>query len=87
MRRAVFILTLAYVALYGWAWIGTLNASTDAAGRGMALGFISIGMMATAVFLIPALILAILDKAHKWALGLAVTPVALLVLVFLTGMV
>ncbi len=83
MRRAVFILALAYAALYGWAWVGTLNASTDAAGRGMALGFIGIGMMATAVFVIPGLILAILDRAPKWALGLAVTPVALHVLFFL----
>lgn len=87
MRRAVFLLTFAYVVLYGWAWYDTATASLDAAGRGMALGFISIGMMATALFVIPALVLALMDKAPKWALGLALTPAALLVLVVLGGLI
>lgn len=87
MRIAVFLLALAYVALFGWTWITTLNGGGDAAGRGMALGFIAIGAGASAVFLIPALGLAMLDKLPKFALGLALAPAALLALVFATGMV
>lgn len=87
MRRTIFLLALAYAALYGWTWVSTMNGGGDAAGRGMALGFISIGATATAVFVIPALILAILDKAPKWALGLALTPAVLLVIVMATGVI
>lgn len=85
MRITVFLLTLAYAALFGSAWYDALNSGGDAAGRGMALGFISIGATTTAIFLIPALILAIADKALKWAVGLALVPAILLVLVFATG--
>ena len=85
MRLAVFLLALVYTALYGLAWSDVLNGGGDAAGRGLALGFISIGATTTAIFLIPALILAIVDRALKWALGLAILPGVLLVLVFATG--
>lgn len=87
MRRAVFALSLAYAVLYGWVWYDTVTASMDAAGRGMALGFLSIGMAATAVFVLPALVLAAMDKAPRWALGLALTPAVLLVLVTVSGMI
>ncbi len=87
MRRAVFALCLAYVLLFGWAWYDTTNASMDAAGRGMALGFLTIGIGATALFAVPALILAAMDKAPKWALGLALAPAGLLILVVMSGVI
>ncbi|WP_146348448.1 hypothetical protein [Falsiphaeobacter marinintestinus] len=87
MRKAVFALSLAYVILFGWAWFDTLNASMDAAGRGMALGFLTIGMGVTAVCVVPAVILAVMDKAPKWALGLALTPAALMVFATLSSVV
>lgn len=87
MRRAVFALSLAYVILFTWAWIDTLNASMDAAGRGMALGVMTIGMAITALFVIPALLMALNNKALNWALGLALTPVALLVFAMMSGVV
>lgn len=87
MRRAVFSLSLAYVILFTWAWIDTLNASMDAAGRGMALGFMTIGLAITALFVIPALIMALNNKALKWALGLALAPAALLLFAMMSGVV
>ncbi|WP_458722322.1 hypothetical protein [Shimia sp. W99] len=87
MRRAVFALTLAYVILFTWAWIDTVNASMDAAGRGMALGFMTIGIGITALFVIPALIMALNNKALKWALGLALTPAALLLFAMMSSVV
>lgn len=85
MRLAVFLLALAYAALYVVSWGNALNGGGDAAGRGMALGFISIGATITAGFVIPALILAVLNKAPKWALGLALAPGVFLILVFALG--
>ena len=87
MRRAVFALSLAYAILFGWAWFDTLDASMDAAGRGMALGFLTIGMGVTALFVVPALVLALVDKAPKWALGLALTPAVLMGIAMLTDIV
>jgi len=87
MRIAVFAISLAYVLLYGWAWVGTVNASMDAAGRGMALGFLTVGIGPTAIFVIPALVLAIANRAPKWALGLSLAPAALLFLVVMTGVI
>lgn len=87
MKRAVFALSLAYVILFGWAWFDTANASMDAAGRGMALGFLTVGIGGTALFVVPALILTLMDKAPKWALGLALAPAVLLFLVVFMGAV
>ncbi|MCE8509726.1 hypothetical protein KBY31_02470 [Ruegeria pomeroyi] len=87
MRRAVFAICLAYALLYGGAWISTVNASLDAAGRGMALGFLTVGMGTTAIFAIPALILAISNRALNWALGLSLVPAVLLLVVMAMGVV
>lgn len=87
MQKAVYALSLAYVFLFGWAWYDTSTASMDAAGRGMALGFLTVGIGATAILIIPALILALSGRALKWALGLALAPAALLFLVATAGIV
>ncbi|MFC3614631.1 hypothetical protein ACFORG_12730 [Lutimaribacter marinistellae] len=81
----MIVLSLAYAILYAWAWIDTATAPMDTAGRGMTFGFLTVGVGITALFVIPALILALRDKALKWALGLALTPAALLVLISLSG--
>lgn len=85
MRRAVFAISLAYAILFAWSWISTATGTMDAAGRGMALGFLMIGIIATAIFVVPALVLAIRNKALNWALGLSLTPAILLLLVSLNG--
>lgn len=85
MRRTVFALSLAYAILFGWAWFDTLNGSMDAAGRGMALGFLTVGIGITALFVVPALILAVRNTALNWALGLASAPAVLAALLTVSG--
>ena len=85
MQKAVYSISLAYAILFGWAWYATATGSQDAAGRGMALGFLTVGIGVSLIFVLPALILALTDKAPKWALGLALTPAALMVLTAITG--
>ncbi|PSL18157.1 hypothetical protein [Shimia abyssi] len=87
MKRAVYVLSLAYSIFFAWAWIDTATGSMDAAGRGMALGFLIVGIGFTALFVIPALILTIRDKAPKWALGLVLAPGALLIFMSLGALV
>ncbi|MCI5097874.1 MAG: hypothetical protein MRY77_16295 [Rhodobacteraceae bacterium] len=87
MKRAVYVLSLAYAVFFGWAWFDTATGSMDAAGRGMALGFLVVGIGITLFFLIPALILTLRDKAPKWALGLAIAPAALFVFLSLGAVV
>lgn len=87
MRVAVFAICLAYALFFGWNWVETVKAGGDAAGRGMALGFLTIGMGTTAIFVIPALILAITGRGMKWALGLALVPALLLLLFTITYVV
>lgn len=87
MQKAVYALSLAYAILFGWAWYDTSTAPMDAAGRGMAFGFLTVGIMATAVLVIPAVILAAMGRGLKWALGLAIAPAALFFLAAFVGMI
>lgn len=52
----------------------------DAAGRGMGRAFLMIFAGVAALFLVPALILALRNKALKLALGLALAPAVLALL-------
>ncbi|MBE1283563.1 MAG: hypothetical protein GJ676_09660 [Rhodobacteraceae bacterium] len=85
MPRYVFLISLGYVVLFVVAWVSTATASMDAAGRGMALGFLTVAIGITVIFVIPALILALRDKAPNWALGLALAPAALMLWATVSG--
>lgn len=85
MRLAVALIALAYALLFGWAWYDTSSAHMDAAGRGMAQGFLVVGIGIAALFAGPALILAALGRAPKWALGLVLVPAAALLLALGAG--
>ncbi|MEX0286581.1 MAG: hypothetical protein AB3N23_18390 [Paracoccaceae bacterium] len=87
MRRAVFILAVAYALFFGWTWHDVANSSNDAAGRGMAMGFLTIAMFGTAVFVVPAVILAAMDRGLKWALGLALAPAVLMMVIVYGGVI
>jgi len=85
MRLAVLLLAILYAVVLTWSFHSTANASMDAAGRGMAMGFLTLGAMIAAAFTLPALILAALNKAPKWALGLALAPFGVVVLAMASG--
>jgi hypothetical protein len=79
MRNGIFILCGLYAMAFVAIWIGTATASgMDNMSRGMSFGFLIAGVAITAVFAVPALILALMDRALPWALGLALAPVLLL---------
>ncbi len=77
MRKAILILIAAQVAVLTLMTFWPDPPGMDAAGRGMAMGFLMIFWAITALFLIPALILALNNKALNVALILALTPPAL----------
>ena len=58
-------------------------APSDPAGRGLADAFAGIAVTAALVFVLPALILTLKGKAPNVALGLALTPLVLLLIVAL----
>ena len=87
MRLAVLLLALFYAVFYTWSYTATQSASMDAAGRGMALGFLMLEGMIAAAFTVPALILTALNKAPKWALGLALTPLGIVFLAMAAGVI
>ena len=74
MRRAVFIVLALYIALFAWSFISVSGGGLDAAGRGMAMGFLMIGAGLTALFAVPALVLAVRNRAPQTALILALFP-------------
>ena len=77
MRVAVWILAALYAAVLGWLLIDTQTRPMDAAGYGMATGFLVVGGGVVALFTGPALILTALNRAPRWALGLALVPGAI----------
>lgn len=85
MRLAPVLLAVLYAAVFLWAFRATETAHMDAAGRGMAMGFLVVGAMIAGAFTIPALILAALNKAPKWALGLSLAPLAVVFLALAAG--
>ncbi|MDJ0824837.1 MAG: hypothetical protein QNJ16_04975 [Rhodobacter sp.] len=74
MRKAILIIIAAQAAFLTLMTLWPDPPGMDAAGRGMVMGFLMIFWAITALFLIPALILALNNKALNWALGLALTP-------------
>ena len=87
MRRAVFTISLAYVILFAWTWHEVTNTANDAAGYGMATGFLVIGMWSTAIFAVPAVILAALNKWIKFAFVLSLIPAGVIVLAKITDVI
>ena len=78
MRIAVFILAAAQVGLLIVFAIG--SGASDAAGNAMSQAFLTLGGIIMGVFLVPALILAINNKAHGVALALAIIPFAIVLI-------
>ena len=78
MRIAVFILAAAQVGLLIAFAIG--SGASDAAGNAMSQAFLTLGGIIMGVFLVPALILAINNKAHGVALALAIIPFAIVLI-------
>jgi hypothetical protein len=85
MRNAVFLLAALYAIFFLVAFNNTSTSHMDAAGRSMAMGFLVVGAMIAGALTVPALILAALDKAPKWALGLALAPMAVVILAIGSG--
>lgn len=85
-RKGVFAICGLYAVIFAAAWISTAMASgMDNMSRGMSLGFIMVGIGFTLIFAIPALILAGMDKAPGWALGLSLVPLAAAILMMMSG--
>ncbi len=78
MRLAVFTLAgLQGALLIAYAAFGT--GGSDAAGNAMGAGFVTLGGIVMAVFLVPALILAISGRGGRVALFLAILPLVIVV--------
>ncbi len=72
MRNTVFILAAIQVCIFVLFAVNT--GGSDAAGNAKSQGFVTLGGIIMAVFLAPALILAITRKALGVALALAILP-------------
>lgn len=80
MKTAVFAICALYALIIVVFGITTATASgMDAMSRGMSFGFLILGAAITALFAVPALILAAKDKALPWALGLVLVPAVLMI--------
>jgi len=78
MRNTVFVLAALQVALLILFAIG--SGGSDAAGNAISQGFITLGGIIMAVFLVPALILAINRKAPGASVTLALIPFVLILI-------
>ena len=78
MRAAVFLLAGLQLGLLILFAVST--GASDPAGTAMSQGFVTLGGIVMAVFLAPALILAINRKAPGLALFLAIIPLLLVIL-------
>ncbi|MGR3617533.1 MAG: hypothetical protein ACU0BB_16040 [Paracoccaceae bacterium] len=87
MRIIVLFISIGYAIMFAWLWHDVTNSSNDAAGYGMATGFLTIGMYITGFFAGPAVILAVLGKWPKLALGLSLVPAALIALAAATDVI
>lgn len=88
MRPAVILLAVMQLGFLVLMALDTMTSTgMDAAGRGMAMGFITVYGMVLAVFLVPALILAIVGRGLRIALGLVLAPIVLAVLAVLSNAV
>ncbi len=74
MRKAIYIIAAAQAVFLILMMVWPDPPGIDAAGRGMAMGFLMIFCVITALFLIPALILALNNKALTLALILSLAP-------------
>lgn len=74
MRKAILFIVGAQVALLILMAVWPEPSGMDAAGRGMAMGFLMIFAAVAALFLVPAMVLALKDKALNLALVLALFP-------------
>lgn len=77
MKYAVFLLAgaqIAFLVIYAVSVVG----SSDAMGNAIIEGFLTLAGIVMAIFLIPALILAINQKALKLAVFLSLVPIALI---------
>ena len=75
MRKFVLFICIAYALLFAGLWIATYTDTTmDNMSRSMSFGFLGLGLAFTALFAVPAFIMAFMDKALKWALGLSLVP-------------
>ena len=76
MRYAIYALAALQIAALIFSFAQTVLHPSDAAGQGMAYGFLTIGAVLLAVVLIPAFILARSDKWGWLGLVCAAVPVA-----------
>ena len=79
MRMAVYVIAAIEIAVFVLLAL-TGSGGSDPAGNAMSGGFVTIGGMAMALFLIPALILAMVGRALWIALLLLLTPPVLVAL-------
>ncbi|MDA9008755.1 hypothetical protein N9K16_02215 [Alphaproteobacteria bacterium] len=78
MRKIIFVICGIQIAIVMFILISAFTMSSDAAGEGMAQGLAIIGALVVSIFIVPALLLAVADKALKVALVLSLTAPALL---------
>lgn len=76
MRIATFTLAIGQIAFLALLMI--TSGGSDAAGNAMSSAFIDLAVLFTALFLVPAVVLASIKKAPRLALGLAIASAFLL---------
>ena len=74
MRNAVFLIAGAQAVLLLLMALWPDPPGIDAAGRGMAMGYLMVFAVVAALFLVPAVILALTNRALKVALLLSLVP-------------
>lgn len=83
MRMAIYLLAGGQFLFLCIAWVNIVMNPSDAAGQGMAYGFLMIGFLALAIIIVPAILLA---RHEKWQwLGLVLASAPLLVLIWLNA--
>ncbi|MBO9450836.1 hypothetical protein J7426_11240 [Tropicibacter sp. R16_0] len=79
MRLAVYIIAGGQFLFLCLAWLEITMNPSDAAGQGMAYGFLMVGFLALAIVVVPAILLARSEKWQPLALLLAASPFLVLI--------
>ncbi len=83
MTRWVYILSGLQAAILAALWLSTYAGGMDNMSRGMSRGYILMFGSVAAVFVVPAVVMALLGKAPQVAVWLAATPLILFALLTL----
>ncbi|SLN67328.1 hypothetical protein TRL7639_03873 [Falsiruegeria litorea R37] len=83
MRFAIYMIAGGQFIFLCLAWVNIAMTPSDAAGQGMAYGFLMVGFLALAIVIIPAVLLA---RSEKWqGVGLFLAALPFLVLIWINA--